>query len=75
MSLYFKKNLGFSEDTATSAYHAFICVCTITPILGGVIADQFLGKFKTILRLSFICIIGCTLSTLATVPSLGLDQK
>ena len=75
LSLYFKKSLGFSEDTATSFYHAFICICTITPIVGGVLADQFLGKFKTILHFSFICIIGCTLTTLATIPSLGLDQK
>ena len=75
LSLYFKKSLGFSEDTATSFYHAFICICTITPIVGGVLADQFLGKFKTILHLSFICIIGCTLTTLATIPSLGLDQR
>jgi len=46
LTLYFLYYLHWSEDTSTSVYHAFSSLCYFTPILGAVIADSWLGKFK-----------------------------
>ena len=73
LSLYLKKKLEFSEDRATTIYHAFSCLALFTPILGAWLADQFLGKFKTIVSVSFLLIVGQALITLAAVPGLGVD--
>ena len=75
LSLYLKKKLEFSEDRATTIYHAFSCLALFTPILGAWLADQFLGKFKTIVSVSFLLIIGQVLITLAAVPGLGVDPQ
>ena len=73
LSLYLSKILGFSEDNATVIYHAFWALSYCTPILGGWIADQYLGRFKTIFFFSIFCIIGCILISTASVNSLGAD--
>lgn len=73
LSLYLKKKLKYSEDKATTIYHFFVCACYFTPILGAWIADQFLGKFKTIIYISVIYILGHILKTIAAVPNIGID--
>merc|ERR1719422_540484 len=72
LSLYLKKKLKYSEDKATTIYHFFVCACYFTPILGAWIADQFLGKFKTIVYISLFYILGHILKTLAAVPTLNV---
>jgi solute carrier family 15 oligopeptide transporter 1 len=44
--IYFKSKLHFSEDDATVIYHTFSLFCYFTPIIGALLADQYLGKFK-----------------------------
>lgn len=44
--LYFRYFLRFDDDLATSIYHTFVALCYLTPILGAVVADSWLGKFK-----------------------------
>ena len=61
------------QDKATTIYHTFSTFCYFTPILGAWIADQFLGKFKTIIYISLIYILGHILKTVAAVPDLGVD--
>ena len=72
LSLYLKKKLEFSEDRATTIYHAFSMLCYFCPIFGAMIADQFLGKFRTIVSISIIYVLGHLLKTLAAVPTLGV---
>lgn len=72
LSIYLSKKLKFSEDDATVIYHTFSCFCYFTPILGAMIADQLLGKFKTIVYISIIYVLGHLLKTLAAVPTLGI---
>ena len=47
LSLYLTTQLGFDEDSATVIYHVFSALTWLTPLLGGFISDQFLGKFKS----------------------------
>merc|ERR1712241_1442921 len=65
--LYFKQKLHFSEDVSTEVYHAFSGLCYITPIFGAMLADQVLGKYRTIFWISLIYVLGHLLKTLAAV--------
>jgi len=72
LSIYLSKKLHFSEDKATVIYHTFSMFCYFTPIFGALIADQLLGKFKTIVYISIIYVLGHLLKTLAAIPTLGV---
>ncbi|KAF6738032.1 Solute carrier family 15 member 1 [Oryzias melastigma] len=56
--LYFKYFLRWDDDFATTIYHTFVALCYLTPILGAIIADSWLGKFKTIVYLSIVYTLG-----------------
>ncbi|XP_053184512.1 solute carrier family 15 member 1 [Scomber japonicus] len=56
--LYFKYFLRWDDDMATSIYHVFVALCYLTPILGAIVADSWLGKFKTIIYLSIVYALG-----------------
>ncbi|KFO30708.1 solute carrier family 15 member 2 [Fukomys damarensis] len=71
LTLYFLYFLHWSEDTSTSVYHAFSSLCYFTPILGAAIADSWLGKFKTIIYLSLVYVLGHVLKSLGAIPILG----
>uniref|UniRef100_A0A8B9JP38 Solute carrier family 15 member 1 n=1 Tax=Astyanax mexicanus TaxID=7994 RepID=A0A8B9JP38_ASTMX len=56
--LYFRYFLRWDDDLATTIYHTFVALCYLTPILGAIVADSWLGKFKTIVYLSIVYTIG-----------------
>ncbi|XP_058258129.1 solute carrier family 15 member 1b [Hemibagrus wyckioides] len=56
--LYFRYFLRWDDDFATTIYHTFVALCYLTPILGAIIADSWLGKFKTIVYLSIVYTVG-----------------
>ncbi|XP_051997319.1 solute carrier family 15 member 1-like [Xyrauchen texanus] len=65
--LYFKYFLRWDDDFATTIYHTFVALCYLTPILGAIIADSWLGKFKTITYLSIVYTIGQAVMALSGV--------
>uniref|UniRef100_A0A671DZ20 Solute carrier family 15 member 2 n=2 Tax=Rhinolophus ferrumequinum TaxID=59479 RepID=A0A671DZ20_RHIFE len=71
LTLYFLYFLHWTEDTSTSVYHAFNSLCYFTPILGAAIADSWLGKFKTIIYLSLVYVVGHVIKSLGALPVLG----
>ncbi|ELK18081.1 Solute carrier family 15 member 2 [Pteropus alecto] len=71
LTLYFLYFLHWNEDTSTSVYHAFTSLCYFTPILGAAIADSWLGKFKTIIYLSLVYVLGHVIKSLGALPILG----
>jgi len=58
LAVYFTQQLGYTQSESTKIYHAYIVACYITPIIGGIIADQYWGKYKTILLLSIVYAAG-----------------
>ena len=62
--IFFTSFLGMDKDTATAMYHAFTMFCYFTPILGAILADGYIGLYKTIVSLSFLYAIGEILLTL-----------
>ncbi len=56
LTLYMVKELGMHKDTATSVSHIFKAGVYFLPLLGALIADRWLGRYRTILTLSvFYC--------------------
>ncbi|KAI8072522.1 POT family-domain-containing protein [Gongronella butleri] len=61
--------LGKGQQTATALTNFFTFWCYITPIIGAVIADQYLGKYKTIVLFALIYMVGLLVLTLTSIPS------
>ena len=72
LGLYLVQVLGFGEDDATILYHAFNFLCYFTPLIGAILADSFLGKFKTIFYLATIYAIG---EVILTIGSIGNTEN
>ncbi|NXI20912.1 S15A1 protein, partial [Sterrhoptilus dennistouni] len=70
LTLYFTRFLHWDENFATAIYHTFVALCYLTPILGAIIADSWLGKFKTILYLSIVYAIGQTVLSVGSISDL-----
>ncbi|CAH1793140.1 unnamed protein product [Owenia fusiformis] len=56
--IYMTRRLLIEDSQATAIYHAFNMLCYFTPIFGAILADGYLGKFKTILYISILYAIG-----------------
>ncbi|KAK2541354.1 Slc15a1 [Columba guinea] len=68
--LYFKYFLQWNDNLSTAIYHTFVALCYLTPILGALIADSWLGKFKTIIYLSIVYTIGQAVMSVSSINDL-----
>ncbi|NXB13076.1 S15A1 protein, partial [Cnemophilus loriae] len=75
LTLYFKRFLHWDDDFATAIYHTFVALCYLTPILGAIIADSWLGKFKTILYLSIVYTIGQAVLSVGSINELSAHNQ
>ncbi|KAM8854845.1 solute carrier family 15 member 2 [Spinachia spinachia] len=71
LTLYFLTYLHWDKDRSTAVYHAFSSLCYFTPILGALIADSWLGKFKTIVYLSLVYVVGHVVKSVGAIPTVG----
>jgi POT family proton-dependent oligopeptide transporter len=56
--LYMTKALAMSTQTAGPAYSGFKAACYLLPLLGGYIADRWLGRYWTIVGFSVPYVLG-----------------
>lgn len=75
LALYLSRKLYYDEASSIYLFHVFSTFVYLFPVLGAIIADSWLGKYKTISYLSLVYAIGGVLITLGAIPSLGLDVK
>ncbi|XP_042538587.1 solute carrier family 15 member 1 [Dipodomys spectabilis] len=68
--LYFRNFIGWDDNLSTAIYHTFVALCYLTPILGALIADSWLGKFKTIIWLSIVYTIGQAVISVSSISNL-----
>uniref|UniRef100_A0A8C3XVT5 Solute carrier family 15 member 1 n=1 Tax=Chelydra serpentina TaxID=8475 RepID=A0A8C3XVT5_CHESE len=68
--LYFKFFLHWDDNLSTAIYHTFVALCYLTPILGAIIADSWLGKFKTIISLSIVYTVGQAVMAVSSINDL-----
>ncbi|XP_053624000.1 peptide transporter family 1-like isoform X2 [Plodia interpunctella] len=74
LSLYLRDKLGYSDNGATVIYHVFTMFAYFFPLLGAMIADGWLGRFRTILYLSLVYAAGTVLISLTAMPPISLPQ-
>lgn len=75
LSLYLVFELAYSEADAKIIYHLFTMFVYFFPIFGAIIADSWLGKFKTIFYVSCIYAIGNVVLSLSSIGPLHLPQR
>jgi dipeptide/tripeptide permease len=68
LPIYLTAWLGFRELQATTIIHTFNFSAYFFALFGGIISDNFLGKFKTILYLSVVYCIGNAVMSLTALP-------
>ncbi|XP_017472596.1 PREDICTED: peptide transporter family 1 isoform X2 [Rhagoletis zephyria] len=73
--LYLTTKLHYDKDTATVLFHIFSMLVYLFPIVGAIIADSWLGKFRTILYLSMVYALGGVIVSLGAIPLLHLPVK
>nr|XP_042898647.1 solute carrier family 15 member 1-like [Parasteatoda tepidariorum] len=69
LTIYLTERLLFSEDTATMLFHVFAMLSYFTPILGAIVADTWLGRFRTIFYVSFIYVLGVIMISVGSFPN------
>ncbi|XP_055398870.1 solute carrier family 15 member 1 isoform X3 [Bubalus kerabau] len=72
--LYFQRFLGWNDNLGTAIYHTFVALCYLTPILGALIADSWLGKFKALSMIGLVLIALGTGGIKPCVSAFGGDQ-
>jgi POT family proton-dependent oligopeptide transporter len=65
--------LGMGHQGATGLSTFFQFWCYVTPILGAIIADQYLGKYNTIVIFCGVYMVGLLILTLTSIPT-ALDH-
>ena len=71
LALYLTDALGYSEALALTIYLAWVAMCYFTPVIGAILADSFLGKFRTIFYISIIYAIGQLVLTFGSYSESG----
>lgn len=66
LALFLVQSLGYTDDSAGPIVHAFTAACYLLPLIGGFVADRWLGKFRTIIWFSVPYILGHVLLAFET---------
>lgn len=80
MTTYMLNELGeadnMGEEQAKGVYHAFTAAAYFFPILGAIVSDVFLGKYRTILWISLMYCVGhgC-LAMMDAAPEMGMSMR
>ncbi|KAJ6638176.1 Peptide transporter family 1 [Pseudolycoriella hygida] len=73
--LYLTRKLFWDDDTATIIYHLFTTLVYFFSVLGAILSDSWLGKFKTILYLSIVYSCGSILMSFTAIPDWNIPGK
>lgn len=66
--LFFQTKIGYSNEEAVNAFYLWNGAVYVTPLLGGYIADSYLGRYLTILVFSIVYLLGLALFILGEIP-------
>ena len=56
--LYMSEELGFAKENANTIMSLFMAACYLLTLIGGYVADNFFGKYRTIVGFSLPYILG-----------------
>ena len=66
--LFFQTKLGYSNATADVHFALWSGVCYLSPLIGGWLADRYLGRFKAIFIFCVIYLLGLGLMVIGSSP-------
>lgn len=69
--IYLTGFIHIESGTATAIYHSFTVLCYFSPLLGAIVADGYIGLYRTILYVSCLYCLGEVILTLTSIPALG----
>lgn len=72
MSLYFHNKLGFDPSTSTALFHTYEFSVFSFTIVGAIIADKWLGLYRTLITMSCVYATGAALLSLGNIEPLNL---
>jgi peptide/histidine transporter 3/4 len=67
--LFFETKLDMSNEESVNQFYFWNGAVYVTPLLGGYIADAYLGRFKTILYFSIIYLVGLGVFLIGSIPT------
>ncbi|CAD5222043.1 unnamed protein product [Bursaphelenchus xylophilus] len=67
LTLYFLNVLKYNESNSTMLFNCFTSLCYFSPLFGSILADAFIGKYKTIVILSIFYTIGQILLAVSSI--------
>ncbi|KAK0424074.1 hypothetical protein QR680_008485 [Steinernema hermaphroditum] len=70
LTLYLITEHHFSESKASLCYHAFVSLAYFSPLLGSIAADNYFGRFRVILWVSLVYVLGHVLLSIGAIPQL-----
>lgn len=73
--LYLTQFLAYSPQDATMLYHAALALIFLMSIIGAIIADSWIGNYKTILYMFISYVIGLFVLILGSIPVLELPSR
>ncbi|CAE7304867.1 NPF8.2 [Symbiodinium sp. CCMP2592] len=66
---FFLEQLGYSAQESAGLNSAFTTLCYVWPLLGGYVADAYLGRYHTIIAFTVFYLVGVLLCATAAIPS------
>ncbi|GFR95580.1 solute carrier family 15 member 1 [Elysia marginata] len=66
--IYLTEWLGQGYDSAVAIFHMFTMMSYFCPLMGAIIADGYLGRYKTILYISLVYAAGTLVLSLTAFP-------
>jgi solute carrier family 15 oligopeptide transporter 1 len=72
LAIFLSDKVGLNEDTATAIVHFYYFAAYVFGIPGAIIADNWLGRYKTLLfGMSFLGGVGNVLMVIGTIEYLN----
>jgi POT family proton-dependent oligopeptide transporter len=73
--LYMSRKMGLSDDRTFLLYGAFSSMIYLTPVLGGYIADRFMGFRQAVMLGGFLFILGYAIMAIPSTQALFLGMS
>lgn len=68
MPLYLTTQLNYDETSSIFVFHVFTMLVYFFPLMGAIVADSWLGKYRTILYLSMVYALGGVFIAMGAIP-------
>ena len=73
--IFFNQKIGYDADESTAAYHTYEFLCYSFPVVGAIIADSWLGRYRTMVSMTLVMAIGSFIIAVGVVDNFNLPIK